>query len=94
MHGVISKSYQIKFCSSLLFYYSSTSKSTLAGFSHDVSWHGPQADVHGSPYPRQLQRLVLHAVVQLQWIIFSSSSGATFTSAIMGTNFLSSSFQP
>ena len=61
MHGVTSKSYQIKYCSSLQFYY--LSKSTLVGFSHDVSWHGPQAGVHGgSPYPQQLQRLVLHAV--------------------------------
>jgi len=38
----------------------------LNGFAYDLTWHCPQADVQGNQYPRQVQRLGVHAVYKLQ----------------------------
>ena len=41
-------------------------KNLLCGLSRFVTWHGPQAEVHGSPFLLQEHRSVLQELKQLQ----------------------------
>ena len=78
----------LSFCSS-----SSIILRLLNILSHASICHGPHPAWHGSPYFLLLRR-GWQPFLQLQWIILRRLSGAAFIFIIIGTNLLSSSFQP
>ena len=66
----------------------------LFGFSHNSSWHWPQAEVQDNPYFLQVQHWAVQAIVQLQCTTINKVSGAGFIVIITGINWLFSIFQP